>query len=299
MADETFPAPTTDRLDRLLAGRPSVGSRARARAAIDSGKVDVDGAICRNPSRVVPEGARVALAWNRPGTGREARKGSDGLRDAGVRILHADEDVVAIDKPPGLLTDTASLEQHRTQDSVYKRLRAWLRPKGDRPFTVHRIDRDTSGVVLFARNERAEANLREQFRARSPERVYRAIIVGRPLLSIETWRDHTRWNKGRLILEIVPETAPGALETISDVREVRQLGGLTEIEVRLTTGRRNQIRLQAAVRGLPIVGERLYVDRPTGPPAPRQLLHARRLGVIHPRTGAPLVVEAPLPPDWP
>lgn len=296
MSAESFTATGDDRLDRLLAARPSVGSRARARAAIESGKVAVDGAPCQQPARVVTAGQVVSLDWNRPGTGRDRQRGAAGLADAGLRVLFEDEDVVAVDKPPGLLTDTASQEQHRTQDSVYKRLRAYLRASGDRPATVHRIDRDTSGVVLFARNERAEANLRDQFRARTPERVYRAVVLGRPADGV--WTDATRWNKGRLILEIVSSQSPGALETISTVHVVRTMGEVSEIEVRLTTGRRNQIRLQAATRGHPLVGERLYVERPVGPPAPRQLLHAWRLTVRHPRTGRPLTVEAPLPGDW-
>jgi len=299
MSDETFDAPADDRLDRLIAARRSVGSRGRARAAITSGKVSVDGHRCDEPGAPIRAGQRVHIAWTRPGTGAERRRGREGLADAGLTILYEDADVVAVDKPPGLLTDTASVEQHRTRDSVYKRLRAWLRPRGDRPFTVHRIDRDTSGVVLFARNDRAEASLRDQFRARSPERVYRAIVVGRPARAEETWIDPTRWHKGRKILERVAPTTPGAWHTECAVRLVRTLGDLSEIEVRLTTGRRNQIRLQAALRGLPLVGERLYVDRPTGPPAPRQLLHAHRLGVRHPTTGEPVVVESPLPADWP
>lgn len=283
------------RLDLRVAALPDVGSRSRAKRAITSGKVFVDGVLCTSPGQLVAVDAEVAVQWERPGTGKDRRRGDQGMADAGLTILYEDADVIAVNKPPGLLTDTASVEQHRTRDSVWKRLRAYLRPAGERPATVHRIDRDTSGVVLFARNERAEHALRDQFRARAPERIYRALVAGRPAQTEMTWRDHTRWHAGRRLLVVMPPQAQGARETVSHVRVLKRFAEATEIEVRLETGRRNQIRLQASERGHPLLGERLYGK---GPPAPRQLLHAARLLVQHPRTRAPLVVEAPLPTDY-
>ena len=180
------------RLDVRVAAMPDVGSRSRAKRAITSGKVFVDGTLCTSPGAMVPAAAEVTVQWQRSGTGRDRRKGDQGMVDAGLSILYEDAD-----KPPGLLTDTASVEQHRTRDSVWKRLRAYLRPSGERPSTVHRIDRDTSGVVLFARNERAEHALRDQFRARAPLRIYRALVAGHPDEDEMTWRDFTRWHPGR------------------------------------------------------------------------------------------------------
>lgn len=304
MSEHSLTATASERLDRLVASLTSVGSRSRARKAIETGKVFVDEQVCTEPGAPVPAGATVEVRWNRPGTSVDRTKARAALDDAGLTILYQDDQVVAVDKPPGLLTDTASKEQHRTRDSVYKRLRALLRAAGDRPRTVHRIDRDTSGVVLFARSDQAEAALRDQFRARSPERVYRAIVVGSPDWNSQTWRDHTRWHKGRRILEKVHAKTPGAWETISHAAVVRRMGELTELEVRLTTGRRNQIRLQASLRGLPLLGERLYVDRThprpaNAPRAARQLLHAHELQVLHPTSRTTLTVRAPLPRDWP
>lgn len=298
MSTDDFTAPTDDRLDRLLAARPSVASRRRARDAVESGKVQVDGLRCTEAGRAVSAGTRIQIDWARPGTGHERRRGREGMARSGLVILYEDSDMIAVDKPPGLLTDTASVEQHRTRDSVYKRLRAWLRPRGDRPFTVHRIDRDTSGVVLFARTQAAEANLRQQFRTRGPTRIYRAIVEGAPPFTEQTWTDFTRWHKGKRILEQVSEHTPGARETISRVSVVEQRGPICEIQVQIETGRRNQIRLQASLRGLPLVGERLYRDGPGATRAPRQLLHAWRLAVYQPTTGARVEIEAPLPPDW-
>lgn len=294
-----------DRLDKLLAAWPDVGSRRRARDAIQTGKVLVAGAVCRDPGQQVAAGTLIEVQWNRPGTAKDRQKGERELRAAGLRILHEDAALIAVDKPPGLLTDTASQEQHRTRDSVAKRLRAYLRASGDRPRTVHRIDRDTSGVVLFAKNDAAERPLREAFRNHRPERIYLALVLGKPSFEETTWEDHTRWNPRARVLARVPEEAEGSRATRCDVRVRRQFGDrAAELEVRLDTGRRNQIRLQAQLRNHPLLGERLYVEEAARrrlrelPPAPRQMLHASRLWVRHPSTSEPLALLAPLPADY-
>lgn len=289
-----------DRLDKLIAAWDEVGSRRRAQNAIETGKVFVDGEVVRQAGQKIAAGSTVEIRWNRPGTGLARKKARDDLRAAGLRILFEDEHLVAVDKPPGLLTDTASREQHRTRDSVSKRLRAWLRVRGDRPRTVHRIDRDTSGVVLFARTDRAERHLRDQFRAHTTERTYLAVVHGIPAPPETTWEDLTRWNASARLLVALPPDAEGGHRTVSHIRVRRTFGRrAAEVEIRIETGRRNQIRLQAAERGHPLLGERLYGTMPRGgPTAPRQLLHAHRLVVIHPVTGEPITFKAPLPKDY-
>jgi len=288
-----------DRLDKVLAGWSDVGSRRRAREAIETGKVLVDGRVCREAGVKLQVGQQVEIRWNKPGTSKARQRARDELREAGLSIVFSDEHMVAVDKPPGLLTDTASREQHRTRDSAWKRLRAWLRPFGDRPRTVHRIDRDTSGVVLFARTDHAERQLRDQFRAWQPERVYLALVHGAVRADAETWEDLTRWNSGARLLVRLPPDAEGGKPTVSHVQVRRRFARqATELQVQLHTGRRNQIRLQAAERGHPLVGERLYGQSPRTPYAPRQLLHASRLTVSHPATGEPITLEAPLPADY-
>lgn len=286
------------RLDKLVASWDDVSSRRRAREAIETGKVLVDGEVCREPGQRVEAGSQVELQWNRPGTSKAKLKSSEEMRVAGLQILHEDPHLIAIDKPPGMLTDTASLEQHRTRDSVYKRLRAYLRPFGDRPRTVHRIDRDTSGVVLFARTDAAERALRMQFRSHTTRRVYLAIVHGSPRFETEAWLDFTRWNPRARILAAVPEEADGARRTACEVRVRRRWREAAELEILLDTGRRNQIRFQAALRGHPLVGERLYGKPPRSPAAPRQLLHASQLGVVHPDTGEDLLIRARLHKDY-
>jgi 23S rRNA pseudouridine1911/1915/1917 synthase len=165
---------------------------------------------------------------------------------------------------------------------------------------VHRIDRDTSGVVLFARHAAAQAVLKQQFLRHEPERVYLAIVYGRPSPAAGWWRDHLAWDQRSLIQKETHARDPRAKEAVSEYRIVESFRDASLLEVRLVTGKRNQIRIQARLRGHTLVGERRYVF---GPDVlrpidfSRQALHAARLAVAHPSTGERLAFEAPLPRD--
>jgi 23S rRNA pseudouridine1911/1915/1917 synthase len=258
----------------------------------------VDGEVCAEPGRVLAAGAAVELRWNEPGTGRERVRARQDLELAGLRVIYQDDAVIALDKPPGLLTDTASREQARERDSVKKRLIPLLRAEGARPHVVHRLDRDTSGVVLFARTEAAEDILRARFARHEPERVYLALVQGVPRDPEGTWEDWMAWDRRA---HIQRPSRPGEADAVlasASWRRVEILGRCSLLEVRLHTGRRNQIRLHAQLRGHPLVGERLYVDPGSPPPTfGRQALHAARLSVAHPDDGRILVLESPLPED--
>lgn len=291
-----------ERLDKLLAARPSVASRRRAGEVIGTGKVHLDGrqALPEEGGLPVPAGVRVEIRWNAPGSGLARKRGEEGLVQAGLRILYEDTDVVAVDKPPGLLTDVADTEQAKERDSVKKRLHTWLKPRGREPFVCHRIDRDTSGVVLFATSERGGEALREQFARHEPERVYWAAVQGVPAPTEGTWEDWMAWDKVQLLQRISREGARGAVLARSHYKVVQAFADAAILEVRLDTGRRNQIRLHACTHGHPLLGERLYLPRGYQLPRqlpPRQALHAMRVGFVHPVTGKKIVVESPLPAD--
>ena len=301
---ETWTTPAAQagwRLDKAVAARPSVGARRRARDVVESGKVTVDGTPCTDPGRPLAAGNSVTIAWNRPGTGRAQQLARASVTASGITILHEDAWLLAVDKPPGVLTDSATRAQTRAGDTVTDRLRSYLRPQGRTPRAAHRIDGDTSGVVLFAKDDETYHALRAQFDARTPERVYLAVLDGCPSPRAGTWSDWMVWDSERLLQTLGDADATGAVLAEAHYRVTAQLPAhRSAVEVRLVTGRRNQIRLHAALRGHPLTGERQYLPAGHVPRAAsigRQALHALRLGFDHPQTQERVTIESPLPRD--
>jgi 23S rRNA pseudouridine1911/1915/1917 synthase len=286
------------RLDKFLAAADRLGSRSRALAAIERGKVFVNDAEASSASAAMrlTEGDTVRLWMDRPGSAKR-RPSAHQTRE--LDILYEDDDLIAVNKPPGLLA--VPLERKAEADSVLEQVGRHLRShRTRRPFTVHRIDRDTSGIVAFAKHAAAQAVLKEQFLRHEPERLYQAVVYGHPSPSSGTWRDYLAWDQRSLIQKHTHARDPRGKEAVSDYRVVERFADTSFIEVRLVTGKRNQIRIQARLRGHTLVGERRYVFGPDNlRPIDfgRQALHAARLSVKHPATGRPLTIEAPLPQD--
>lgn len=281
------------RLDRVLAARPSIGSREKARQALRSGKVSVQGVRVgpEDAGQPLAEGATVTIAWARPGTSPRRAAGREKMARVGVSVLFEDGAILAVDKPAGLLTDAASREQVRTRDTLRKRVRQYL---GREAWPVHRIDRDTTGAVLFAKTEAAREHLKAQWGRRTPVRSYLVVLEGR-LQGEGRFADWMVWD-GRAKVQR-PGRGEGAVLAEADWRVVETFARASLVEVRLVSGRRNQIRLHAQLAGHPLVGETLYRETPATVRFPRQALHAARLEVLHPETDQPIVFEAPLPPD--
>jgi 23S rRNA pseudouridine1911/1915/1917 synthase len=188
----------------------------------------------------------------------------------------------------------------RDAASAKEVVEAHLRSSQERLFVVHRIDEFTSGLVMFARTLQAQAALKAQFLRREPERVYWAVVYGHPEPSEGVWRDMVAWDDTAMIQKQTHPNDPRAKEAVSRYRVLERFAATSLVEVRLETGKRNQIRLQARLRGHTLVGERRYVFGPDQlrPIAfPRQALHARRIAFRHPRDDRPLAFEAPLPAD--
>ena len=286
------------RLDKFLAASSRLGSRAKAAAALERGKVflnDSEASLADAAARLEP-GDSVLVWMDRPGSSKPRAASRE---PGGLEIVFEDESLIVLNKPAGLLA--VPLARRTDAPSVYHHLEEYLRPRGKRrPHVVHRIDRDTSGLVVFAKHARAQERVKEQFRRREAERIYLAIVYGHPAARAGTWRDHLVWDNDALIQKETHPRDPRGKEAISDYQVVEELEGASLIEVRLQTGKRNQIRLQARLRGHTLVGERRYTFGPASirPIAfPRQALHAWRLGFRHPEDGAPLRFEAPLPED--
>ena len=266
--------------------------------ALERGKVfvnDVEVGLAE-ASRRLQAGDVVRVWMDRPGS---SRRRTGPFEFGQLQILFEDDLLLVINKPAGILS--VPLPHGDPTPSVYSLLEDHLRGhRHRRPFIVHRIDRDTSGLVLFAKTSRAQGTLKDQFLRREPERVYQALVYGHPQPAAGTWRDVLVWDKTSLIQRETHPGDPRGKEAVAHYRVVESLADTSLIEVRLHTGKRNQIRIQARLRGHTLVGEQRYTYGPAEIRPidfPRQALHAWRLAFVHPTDGRELRFEAPLPKD--
>jgi 23S rRNA pseudouridine1911/1915/1917 synthase len=289
------------RLDKWLAAESRLGSRARALAALEKGQVFLNE---REQSAAaaghrLQAGEQVRLWLDRPGSAQRRNYAGAGKRFAGLHIVYEDQALLVINKPAGLLT--VPLPEQPQESSLQARVAEHLHGQGKlKPFIVHRIDRDTSGLVVFAKNFAAQQSLKNQFERREPERVYWAIVYGHPQPATGTWRDELVWDQKELRQRAARHNDEQKQEAICRYRVLEKFAQASLLEVSLVTGKRNQIRMQASLRGHSLIGERKYATNHAQPSAvafPRQALHALRLSFRHPLDGRKLAFEAPLPAD--
>src|SRR5215470_16786816 len=287
------------RLDKWLAAAERLGSRSKALSAIERGKVfvnDVEQGVADAARRMLA-GENVRLWMDRPGS---AERRYAERRESGLHLLYEDSSLLVINKPAGLLT--VPLPAQPGEPSLLDQVKHHLRShKKLEPLVVHRIDRDTSGIVIFAKTPEAQRKLKDQFEQRKAERVYLAVVYGHPKPESGTWRDFLVWNQDALKQQLAERRDRNAKEAVSRYRTLEKFPGAALIEVSLVTGKRNQIRVQAGSRGHPLVGEKKYVYDP----APRdrikfgrQALHAHRLKFQHPVNGRPMSFEVEAPDDF-
>jgi 23S rRNA pseudouridine1911/1915/1917 synthase len=287
------------RLDKYLAGEDRLGSRGRAVAALERGKVyvnDVEASLADAPRRLAT-GDVVRLWIDRPGSAkRRPRLGPIGDLD----VVYEDDALIVVNKPAGLLS--VPLERIPDAPSVYDQIEQRQRSHGRRrPFPVHRIDQDTSGLVVFAKTATAQRGVKDQFKRREPARIYWAVVYGTPDPPHGTWRDYLAWHERARIQKETHPKDPRGSEAISTYTVLESFREASLIEVSLRTGRRNQIRIQARLRGHSLVGEGRYVNGPDATRSidfGRQALHACRLTIRHPTDDRLLDLEAPLPADF-
>lgn len=207
----------------------------------------------------------------------------------GLVLLHEDNHLLAFDKPAGLLTQPAA----EGDDSLLERARAWLKARYDKPGNVylglvHRLDRNVSGVVLFARTSKAASRLSEAFRGRDVDKRYLAVVEG-VTAGAATLEHALLEHEGGALVD--PRGKPSRLT----FRRLAHVAGASLLEVTLETGRKHQIRAQLAAIGHPLLGDPRYGRR--SPLIARPALHAARLALEHPVRHEPLSIVAPLPPD--
>ena len=251
------------------------------------GAVYVNGQPVTRHDHVVEPRDRVVVER---GAAPPARKSSANAPE----IVFEDRHIIVINKPEGLLTIATDKESHRT---AYRQTMAYVqedRPhRGERIFIVHRLDRDTSGLLVFARTEEAKRALQEGWE--NAEKKYYAVIEGVPRAAEGTIRSHLRENPKSLKMHSAPPSEEAKL-AITRYRILRSSRRFSLLEVKLETGRKNQIRAHLSEQGHPIVGDKKYDAH--GNPIRRLGLHAYWLAFPHPVTGKRLTFKTPVPEEF-
>ncbi len=279
-----LPGDEGERLDRFIAARGGI-SRGAARRAIDEGGVFLDGRRCKVAGKPVRPGYTVHVNLE------EGGRVPDAVEPLGPgRLLYADEHLVAVDKPSGVPAQATLTSDRGTLPELAGDL------VGASLTLVHRLDRETSGVTVLGRSAAATYALAEAFRAGVPEKTYLALCQRPPSppqgrVEVAIGRDPRR--KG---LRMV---APGGDAAATRYRTL-VIGHAALVEARPETGRTHQVRVHLAHLGAPLLGDPKYGGaRMVGSiPVLRVMLHAARLELPHPVTGAPLCFEAPVPEDF-
>lgn len=288
MNKQVLPGTGEKPLDRWLRELMPGRSWNEVRRLARTGKIFVNGSPLLDPTLLVPAGAEIELRQNAP----RATKAPSLPRRA---ILFLDAHVVVVNKPAGISTVPYDENERGTLDELVMETiseRGRRAPLG----IVHRIDKETSGVVVFARTLVAKQHLKNQFRFHSVGRRYVAIAHGAVRPGTFSSRLVQDRGDGRRGSTDNPELGR---EATTHVKVMEKLNGATLLECRLETGRTHQIRIHLSEQGYPLVGERVYSKGYRGEliPAARLMLHARDLEFEHPQTGAPLKFEQAVPDD--
>jgi 23S rRNA pseudouridine1911/1915/1917 synthase len=292
------------RLDVFLTQQPEIGFRPLAKALVQAGQVEVEGRACK-PGLVLSAGQLVAFDPNPP---ERLRRETTAAPPPDPTVLFEDEWVLVIDKPAGLVCHPAQVSIRDTRPNVADWARA--RVPGlpvlageDRPGIVHRLDKETSGVMVLAKTEEAFHFLKGEFRGRRVEKEYRAISFGESRFD----SDYIERNIGGHPKkgDRMTVVKDGGREASTYYEVVERFAGFTLFACKPKTGRTHQIRVHMTSVGHGLVGDRFYRSRnhanshlPEGAPDPaRHCLHARRLAFRHPHSRETVEFEADLPPD--
>ena len=295
MSTRHFEAAAAERLDRLVADWLPELSRSQARRLIDEGRVTVNDRPARKAGQACEPGDRVTIAL-------PVVPNLDQLaEDVPLDVIFEDESMLLLNKQPGLLVHPVRGQSHVTLVNAIRARYPEVREidGGNRPGVVHRLDRDTSGVLAYAKSQAAQAYLQEQWRLRETEKWYLALVEGEILPP-----------EGRIDSELGPDptdrrrraVVESGDRAITEYHLLEQYGRAAAlVQVRIFTGRTHQIRVHLQAIGHPVLCDPLYgtaaADGPQPPLLHRQALHAWRLGLCLASTGEWRMFEAPLHPD--
>jgi len=295
------PADSGTRLDRFVAVHASELSRARVQELIDSGLVQVNGQPSK-PSQKLRGGERVTVQPE-PRAALKAEAESIPLD-----VLYEDDDLIVINKPAGMIVHAGAGNSTGTLVNALLGRGQSLSQGGDalRPGIVHRLDKDTSGAIVIAKNDFAHAKLSEAFQSRTMQKTYLALVLGKLTgakgrIELAISRDPNQ----RIKMTARPAgKSANARAARTDWTALREFAAATLVQVQLHTGRTHQIRVHFSALKHPVVGDTLYgaaaqliVGKTKLPALDRQFLHAARLSFVHPRTEKQITITAPLAPD--
>lgn len=287
------------RLDRALADAVPTMSRERLKVLIASGAVsDEAGALARDPSRKALAGSIFTVAVPAPTPAHNE------AQDIALNIVFEDDHLIVIDKQPGLVVHPAAGNLDGTLvNALLHHCAGRLSGIGGvaRPGIVHRIDKDTSGLMVAAKTDRAHEGLAKQFHDHSIDRRYKAIVTGRPLPAagtIDAPLARSPANRKKIAIQ------PHGKRAVTHYTTLERLKEAALVECRLETGRTHQVRVHMASIGNPLIGDPTYgrtkqVHRPILETLDfrRQALHAARLGFIHPVESKPMAFDSEMPAD--
>jgi 23S rRNA pseudouridine1911/1915/1917 synthase len=280
-----------DQIIRDMTGR----SRSEIRGILHEGGVTLNGQPCSKAGQTLAPGDVIIV---RHDPHRRYKEPPREVRNSAFGVVFEDEHLIVVDKAPGILSVPTDRGGERTLvEEVSDYLRR--RKRGARAFAVHRLDQDTSGLLVLAKTKALAEALQDQFRIRKAEREYAVIVAGEMPLGARTFRTRMATNR-RLHRYSVREGESGEL-AITHYEAVSVQAGTTYVRARLETGRRNQIRVHFSEAGHPVLGDRRY--RPEQAQHPwwkwrRLALQAAELGFEHPVTGEPLRFAVPLPREF-
>jgi 23S rRNA pseudouridine1911/1915/1917 synthase len=287
------------RLDAYLATQFPAVSRGAIQRLIDEGHIKVDGRVVK-PTHHPRAGEQVEVHWP------EARPAESQPEEMPLDILFEDKDILVLNKPPGLVVHpSAGHEEHTLVNALLHHCAGQLSGIGGvaRPGIVHRLDKDTSGCLVVAKNDEAHIPLAEQFAGRNVEKIYDTIACGE--FSRESGEIRAAIARHPSHRKRMAATTGEGREAWTSYKVIETLNWSALVEATLHTGRTHQIRVHFQHIGHPVAGDEIYGGRQnkrlvelTGYAAPRQMLHARKLAFQHPRKNKRLSFEAPLPDDF-
>ncbi len=276
-------------LDFLLKAT-GTSSKTKIRNLLQHGSVTVNGSVQKRADTALSAGQTVEIDRKE---NIQAKKASLRRPPAPFPVLYEDQHLIALEKPAGLLSIGTESEKIKT---FYKMVSQYVKDASEdreKIFIVHRLDREVSGVMLFAKSEPVKHDLQEGWA--ETEKIYRALVEGHPPEESGTVRSWLKENSAMQVF-VCSERTPGAQLAVTHYRVLKTYATKSLLEVRIETGRKHQIRIHMAELRCPIVGDKKYGA--TGNPIRRLGLHAFSLAFTHPVTGERIRLEAKVPPEF-